>query len=364
MTGKNMATLPHHLRPRPAETWRIGLIALAVLLLSAALSVAAPEPSEKPLATAVVRVGVTVADMDRSVAFYRDALDFEELSDVEVAGRDLEQLTGVFGARCRIVRLRLGDEELELTEYLAASSRGSKVPRDSRSNDRWFQHVAIVVSDMDAAYRRLREHKVRHASSGPQRLPDWNPKTGGIKAFYFHDPDDHVLEVLQFPSGKGDEKWREKAKPIGAQPPRLFLGIDHTAIVVADTDKSLAFYRDLLGMKVSGESDNWGDEQEHLNNVFGARLRIATLRAASGPGVELLEYVTPRTGRDYPPDSRANDLWHWQTSMATSDVGEALRKVRRDRRTLLSAGTARQFLMRDPDGHAVQVVESTPVAAP
>ena len=64
---------------------------------------------------------------------------------------------------------------------------------------------------------------------------------------------------------------------------------------------------------MAGGSENWGTEQEHLNNVFGARLRITTLRAARGPGVELLEYLAPTDGRPYPADARANDLLHWET---------------------------------------------------
>ena len=93
----------------------------------------------------------------------------------------------------RTARLRLGSEHIELTEYLAPAGR--KIPEDSRSNDSWFQHIAIIVSDMDRAYQRLRQHKVRHASPGPQRLPDWNANAGGIKAFYFKDPDGHVWEI-------------------------------------------------------------------------------------------------------------------------------------------------------------------------
>src|SRR5262249_44133915 len=155
-------------------------------------------------------------------------------SDDEVAGREYEQLTAVFGVRLRVVRMKLGDEVLELNEFLAP--RGRPIPTDSRSNDRWFQHVAIVVTDMDAAYRRLRKHKVEHASPGTQTLPDWNKAAAGIKAFYFKDPDGHVLEVIQFPQGKGDPKWHHKSNLV-------FLGIDHTAIVVKDSDKSLAYYR-------------------------------------------------------------------------------------------------------------------------
>src|SRR5207237_8860382 len=166
-------------------------------------------------------------------------------------------------------------------EYLAP--RGRTIPEDARSNDRSFQHAALVVSDMDAAYARRRAAKVEHASSSPQRLPDWNANAGGIRAFYFKDPDRHVLEVLQFPRGKGDARWHRSDA--------LFLGIDHTAIVVGDTETSLRFYRDALGMRVAGASENWGTEQEHLNAVFGAHLRITTLRAPSGPGIELLENV-------------------------------------------------------------------------
>jgi catechol 2,3-dioxygenase-like lactoylglutathione lyase family enzyme len=189
-------------------------------------------------------------------------------------------LHGVFGARVRVVHLRLGAERLQLAEYLAP--RGRPAPPDGRSNDRWFQHVAIIVSDMDRAYARFRRFRVQHASTGPQTLPETIPAAAGIRAFYFRDPDGHPLEILQFPPDKGDPKWRGRGD-------RLFLGIDHTAIVVADTETSLAFYRDTLGLRVDGRGENWGPEQERLNAVPGARLRITTLRAPAGPGIELLE---------------------------------------------------------------------------
>src|SRR5262245_6135569 len=205
-------------------------------------------------------IAMTVADADRSVAFYSQVFGFEKLSDVEVWGRRPEELQGVFGLRLRVVRLRLDQEMIELHEYL--TSAGRPMPTDSRGNDRWFQHVAIIVSDMDRAYARLREHRVRHASPAPQRLPDWNGAAGGIRAFYFKDPDGHFLEILWFPPGKGDAKWHRATD-------RLFLGIDHTAIVVQDTDASIRFYRDGLGFTVAGESENYGPEQEWLNNVPG-----------------------------------------------------------------------------------------------
>lgn len=317
---------------------------------------AAPRPAD-PIVTAVESVGMTVSDMERSLAFYRDVLDFEPVSDAEYAGPDVERLTGVFGARVRVVTLRLGGERIELSEFLAPTGR--PIPADFRSNDRWFQHVAIVVSDMAAAYARLREHRVRHASSGPQRLPDWNPNAGGIEAFYFRDPDGHHLEVIAYPAGKGDPRWQDDA--------RLFLGIDHTAIVVADTEASLALYRDLLGLDVAGASENHGTEQEHLNNVFGARLRITALRAARGPGIEFLEYLAPRDGRPMPVDERANDLFHWHVRLASSDAGDAWNRIRAAGTPLVSPGFVDMtddrwgfragLRLRDPDGHVLEVIE-------
>jgi catechol 2,3-dioxygenase-like lactoylglutathione lyase family enzyme len=315
-------------------------------------------PAFAQLVKSVDAVGMTVSDMERSVEFFSKVLSFEKISDMEVAGAEYEQLQGLFGVRMRAVRMKLGGEFIELTEYLAP--KGRPIPVDSRSNDHWFQHIAIVVSDMDKAYQQLRANKVQHASTGPQRIPDWNKAAAGIRAFYFRDPDGHNLEVIYFPPGKGDPRWQKKGE-------RLFLGIDHTAIVVSDTERSLKFYRDVLGMKLAGESENYGTEQEHLNNVFGARLRISGLRANAGPGVEFLDYLAPRDGRPGPLDSRANDLWHWQTSMAVSSADGAARNVRGARAKLISPGTVtipdralgfdKGLLVRDPDGHALQLIE-------
>ena len=336
--------------PRTVLAW-----SLLLLVSSQAWNVSA---SERALVQEVKGAGFTVSDLDRAVEFYTSVLTFEKVSETEVWGEEQERLQGVFGVRMRVARMRLGNEFLELTEYLAP--RGRPIPADSRSNDRWFQHIAIIVSDMDRAYERLRAHKVTHASSGPQRLPDWNKNAAGIEAFYFKDPDGHTLEVLAFPPDKGDPKWHRATG-------KLFLGIDHTAIVVADTDASVGFYRDLLGFRVAGESENYGPEQERLNNVFGARLRITSLRVEAGPAIELLEYLAPRDGRPFPPDTRANDLVHWQTELRTGAIKQADDAIRAGRIRYISPGVVtlpdgkRGFreglLVRDPDGHAMLLTE-------
>ena len=124
------------------------------------------------LVRGVEAVEMTVQDMDRSVDFFSRVLTFEKVLDVEVSGEEFEHLTGVFGVRIRQVRMKLGEEQVILSEFLAP--KGRSFPAEFKSNDRAFQHIAIIVSDMDKAYARLRQNKVQHASTGPQTLPEWN----------------------------------------------------------------------------------------------------------------------------------------------------------------------------------------------
>ncbi len=350
---------------------------IPIFALSLTMGVLAPEPqlfremlgrsssevvqAQNPISvnsvTAVDSVGITVADMDKSIKFYTEVLSFKKVSDIEVLGNEYDRLQGIFGVRLRVVKLQLGDEFLELTEYL--TPKGRAIPVESRSNDRWFQHIAIVVSDMDQAYEILRKNKVQYASTAPQRIPDSNKAAAGIRAFYFKDPDGHNLEIIYFPKGKGDPKWQNAQG--------LFLGIDHTAIVVGNTEASLKYYRDILGLKLAGESENYGTAQEYLNNVFGAKLRISGLRAPSGLGIEFLDYIAPSDGKPFPADARSNDLFHWQTTLVVKDLNVIAQRLRANRTVFISTDTIaipssslgfkRGFLIRDPDGHPLRIIE-------
>ena len=318
----------------------------ALFMLLAALTLSAQAGVRE-----VGAIGLTVGDLDRELMFYTNTLPFELVSISEASGREQDALLGLSDVKLRVAMLKLGDERITLTEHVGI--KGRPIPADSRSYDHWFQHIAIVVRDMDKAYEQLRQHKVKHVSTSPQTLPAWNKGAAGIKAFYFRDPEDHVLEIIFFPPGKGDPKWQRAGSETGAP---IFLGIDHTAIVVSDTDKSLAFYRDLLGLRVVGESENYGVEQEHLNQVFGARLHITGLRAERGPGIEFLEYITPPGGRPLPAGAKASDRVFWNTHLAVDDVTKLSAKLHQCGVSIVSKpGNTPSQIVRDPDGHAMQL---------
>ena len=321
---------------------------LSVILLSCS----------QPKISGVESVGITVSDMNVALPFYTNVLHFQVLSDDNINSEQYSKLIQVDNASVRITKLKLGDERIELIDFIYPEGKG--YPEDSHSNDLWFQHIAIITSNMDSAYAWLKSNNIKNISVEPQRLPDWNKNAGGIKAFYFQDPDGHPLEILEFPPDKGNVKWHKKSD-------QLFLGIDHTAIAVSNTDESLKFYRDVLGMEVGDESENYGIEQARLNNVEGAHLMITGLHSDFGPGVEFLNYLQPKGGRTYPKNIQANDLIHWHIKLKVNDIDEIYR-------SLLSSGYITKtnivrflnnlpdgfkaaFMTADPDGHWMLLYE-------
>ena len=297
---------------------------------------------------AIESVRITVAEMDRSIHFYTTVLQCKKNSDRQVSGGDIDRLYGLADVQIRIVKLQLGDESFELIEFL--TPKGRPMPADSRSNDLWFQHIAIVVGDMDRAYQHLHHHWVSQTSPNPQILPAWNPVAGGIASFYFKDPDGHNLELIHFPAAKGDPKWHKPTKS-------LFLGIDHTAIVVTNTAISLAFYRDLLGLELQQQNLNYGTEQEQLSDVSQAKVQISSLKASAGLGIELLEYIEPNTGRPLPSDTLPNDIWCYQTIVILQDS----RSKSQPAKVKIAPASAhlestQGFPCKDPDGHIINPI--------
>ncbi len=250
-------------------------------------------------------IGFTVLDLDRSMLFYTQALGFEVMSDPTI--RQTSSPISSESNRVRTATLRLGDEQIRLSQYL--DRPGKPIPEDSQSNDLWFQHLAIVVRDMDRAYNHLQDFPIEPISPAPQTIPPGNEAAAYIRAFKFRDPDRHPLELIWFPPDKGQQKWHQAGE-------QLFLGIDHTAIAISSTETCLQFYHELLGLQVDGGSYNWRETQARMDGLADAKVRITSLRPQQGGlGIELLDYIKPANGRPIPANLQPWDIAHVQVEL-------------------------------------------------
>ena len=262
---------------------------------------------------------IVTADLDRLVRFYREVLGFAlQGKEQPIGGAEMARL-GLSGSGRRQV-LTLGQQALSIDQF---EHPGRAYPGQSNAASLWFQHLALVVTDMAEAYGQLRGGTTI-TLDGPQRLP---ASSGGVQAFKFRDPDGHPLEFLEFPANNTPEVWRNR-RPLGGQ---IGLGIDHSAISVADADASVGFYR-ALGLRIGDRTVNQGPEQERLDDLREVVVEVVPMMPHQArPHLELLGYKTPagRVG----------------AALQANDVA-ATRIVWQGRTT---------GLVRDPDGHLQQI---------
>jgi catechol 2,3-dioxygenase-like lactoylglutathione lyase family enzyme len=304
-------------------------------------------------AAVIDRINLIVSDLDRSEDDYVATFG----CTVERRGAVEASVTNVLGvphARGRSSCLRLGRERIELLEF--TDSMGRPYPPDSTSTDLWFQHMAIVVSDMRRAHERVMANpRFRMISrGGPVRLPD---SSGGVTAFKFRDHDGHPLELLAFPAERGPGEWRSAS---GGAP---FLGVDHTAIAISDTARSAGFFEAVFGFSAGAGTENRGPEQDALDDVDDVRVSVTPIaRGLPAPRMELLSYHVGRR-RPISPDTVSNDITatHCVVQVASLDATAAA-LARRGRPLsaddlMIRRGGIRAALVEGPDGHRFLVEE-------
>ena len=128
---------------------------------------------------------------------------------------------------------------------------------------------------------------------------------------------------------------------------------------------SIAFYCDLLGMKLQQQSENSGSEQQYVSGTPAPKVKISSLKASTGLGIELLEYLEPDDGRPMPPDTRPNDLWYCQTMVTWQDPISKFQQLEAIRFPLIATVSpvaksdleyCQGYPIQDPDGHIINPV--------
>ena len=267
--------------------------------------------------TRLSAIVVVTHDAQQLARFYEDLLGFSRTEETRLSGLGFEARMGLPGS-AQAIHLRLGEERIELVQ---CDRPGATYPDGVAGDDPRFQHFAVVVSDMAAAWALLKDAPgwTPISQDGPVRLP---PRSGAVEAMKFRDPEGHPLELLAFPAAATPQSWRGQRG--------LFLGIDHSAITVADPRRSIEFYKG-LGMSITAQTHNVGIEQSRLDGVAGADVAVAALSPSEpDPHVELLGYASVR-----PP-----------TPVGPTDVAAT---------RMIFAGSTSATLA-DPDGHRLAVL--------
>ena len=147
------------------------------------------------MAQDIHHAGVTVADLERSLKFYRDLLGLEEMFVVDRTDPDLGRIVGYPDCRIRIAFLQVpgGSTRLELLQYLAP--RGT--PRGYESRDPGTGHVCLRVEDIRDLHERLAAAGVECRSDAPVEITQ-GPNRGAF-ALYCRDPDGYTVELRQPP---------------------------------------------------------------------------------------------------------------------------------------------------------------------
>jgi catechol 2,3-dioxygenase-like lactoylglutathione lyase family enzyme len=147
--------------------------------------------------TVLDHISVTVSDMERSLAFYRDLLGLKEVERHRLEGETISNMAGKSGVVMEVVRLAAPDTPgilLDLQRYLAPAGKVS----DARLGDVGHAHFCFGVPNLNQAYRELSAKGVEFVSKPVQFDLGW----GILDVVFLKDPDGFVLELVSVPEPK------------------------------------------------------------------------------------------------------------------------------------------------------------------
>jgi glyoxylase I family protein len=143
--------------------------------------------------TKLEHMALSIADIGRSIEFYRDLLGFELVRELD-CGPDtqLGKVVGMPGCSAKIAHLMCGETMLELFEY--TQPRGAPLASTMRQADQAFVHIGLQSNDVRGDYQKFKAEGVRFISEPVEFRPD-------VWIVYFYGPDGEVLELRETPSG-------------------------------------------------------------------------------------------------------------------------------------------------------------------
>ncbi len=301
-------------------------LGLSLTALGAARPSAQGSPASKP-ASAVQVLGVghfspIVADLDRTVAFYRDVVGLEIATDPPStwdAEPWLRRLHGTPDSPIRFATAQIPGATwgIEMVEFKDPHRR----PAQPRVQDPGACTVALLVRDFDAVYARLKRAGTPVVSAGgkPIDFPELHSR-----AVIVRDPDGHFVELVQ-PSPLPETKAPASANVIGGG----------MRIAVQSVDRALGLFRDRFGMPFDAGKVFDSKSFVDLMGPTGGKARIGT---ATLPGGTLFEFAEYQGVDRTPLMTRIQDPGSTRFQLMVSDLDAALAAFKDAGGTIVSLG--------------------------
>jgi catechol 2,3-dioxygenase-like lactoylglutathione lyase family enzyme len=347
---------------------------LATTLATAWLSLAglslatiAPSSAQESQVLGIAFVGRMVADLDRSVAFYK-AIGFSQDPAANPAWRAdnvVERLYGVSGIQTRMAKMYVNNTASG-QRFVVYLRELKGIPRKNLSEHTPWEpgatHFGLIVPDADAVWDQLRANGMLRARSWDAKLIAPPGQTRGLLA-YMTDPDGLDIELI----GARPPAPAENGRPAR---PALEPGVNHVGLIVLDSDKEKAFYGTLFGGQLQSTESPWlkGDFYDSAVGGHGNILRFfnESFAQASAPSSRLnLELVEFQNRKKPVAPARITDIGvgyvgfqvRGLDSFLTHALAAGARPVSKRGIVTMRSGT-RVVMIRDPDvGMFVELFE-------
>jgi catechol 2,3-dioxygenase-like lactoylglutathione lyase family enzyme len=291
-------------------------------LLIASLLSTALFAQERPKVLGVAHMAVYVKDLAKTRQFYEELLGFGE--PFTLPNKDK---TGT-----RIVFIKVNDKQY--FEIFNEKDRG----------EGQLNHISFYVDSADRAYAFFKAHGIEVIGDKGQV----GKGQTGNKNFNVHDPDGHVVEIVEYQP----DSWTAREAGKFMPPTRIADHIMHVGVLVGDLDKSMAFYHGLLGFQ-----EFWRGS--------GSPKSLSWVNMRVPEGEDYLEFML--YGKIPEPDGRGTKN---HASLTIPDADKALAELKRraakvgyTREIVIQTGVnrKRQINMYDPDGTRIELMEPNTV---
>lgn len=308
-------------------------LALTSFLLAATLVPAAEIRSPDAVAAKAYFYVHSVDDMERSLAFYRDAVGLKTTfvlsafpSDRRTQNAQISALTNTPGASFRPVYFALpgNDYGFELLEFTDIA----RTPVRPRLEDPGATFLILRVRNLDSTLKKL-------TTAGATLVNNGNAPSKDVRSVFLRDPDGFYLLL-------------EQPRRIPAAAPKGEIVGASVGVTVSDTEKTLRFYRDLLGLVPGKPARSSDSELGRLTGVTAAKIVVSSVKIPNTSfEPELWEFQGVERHAMHP---RMQDPGTSQFTLQFKDPGLARAFLKTAAVEFLSAG-----VVYDPNGVLILV---------